>query len=480
MWWINSKSWQTLLFFSCLSLFVGIKYFPTKAAAPATSATTNASFSKQATGSSSSTNATKSKPSRQQSFDQTFDFSISTRLSIYPSGTEVHLIGVHQGDDGKKNQPWHSNCARTSSGEIDKAKALECHNKWAGHKSTETVKVNVNLSAPSILVLMANEPVIWTVRTSAPKMVKKVILAGLNSQQVKGVSSDTPIEISTQRSSPTCSHCSLSGAIPAAYDKTNKSYNEVIKAIKLKTGLDITTFQGNRIASQFTISDKTPRISSKSFKSKYELKEGDIIDKNFRHYFKIANIQIPLPEGIWKGLVYQSISKGDGEDQALVFYQSYKDKLQGIFAVRLKQSLDGNGFPRKNSCTSDIGYNSVVETNENYGDQLCYWVEHITSPWETPLFELSAKRLEKRGIIAPSVVINSAFHKADIHHSITSYYLTNPEIKGINTQSSSWLTSPWHPRKVTSDEARELFVKERVEWMDAWFQVLRVTRASSK
>jgi hypothetical protein len=82
--------------------------------------------------------------------------------------------------------------------------------------------------------------------------------------------------------------------------------------------------------------------------------------------------------------------------------------------------------------------------------------------------------------VASFFIINSAFHKADMHHSITSYYLTNPEVKGINTQSSSWLTSPWHPRKITSDEARELFVNENIEWMNAWFQVLRVTRASSQ
>ena len=476
--WIDSKIWQALLAFSCISLFVGIKFLPAKVAT-ATPAAAKAVYSKPAPGNSPSTSSKKSKPLRQQSLDQTFDFSISTRLSIYPSGTEVHLIGVHQGDDGKKKQPWHSKCAKTKDGRLDPTKTRECHSKWAGYRATQPVQVNVNLSSPSILVFMAVEPVIWTIRTDRPDLIKKVILAGLNAQVLTGLSGDTPVDISTQQSSPTCNNCSLSGlTIPAAYDKRHKSYDDVLTAIKIKTGLDSSTFQGSKKASQFTISDRTPRISSQSLASKFKLEEGDVIDKSYRNYFNISNLQIPLPEGTWKGLIYQSIAKGEGEDLALVFYQVRKSRLQGIYAVRLRQSADGGGFSKKNACNGKIGYSNVVDINENYGDQLCYWVEHLTSIWEAPLFDLSAKRLEKRGIKVPSVVVNSAFHMADNNKSITSYYLTNPEIAGIDTQPSSWLTSPWHPRKLKSDQVRQRFVDDKVEWMDAWYQVLRAVNAN--
>lgn len=76
--------------------------------------------------------------------------------------------------------------------------------------------------------------------------------------------------------------------------------------------------------------------------------------------------------------------------------------------MRLMPSVDGGGFPEKKACNGKLGYSNVVDINENYGDKFCYWVEHLTSIWETPLFDLSAKRLEKRDITVPAVVINSA------------------------------------------------------------------------
>jgi len=474
--WVHSKAWQVLLLFSCITLYLGVKGVPASAISAAN--ITNANFSPPAQSNSKSMNNTKPVAIAQQSYDQTFDFSISTRLSVYPTGTEMHLIGVYQGDDGKKNKPWWSKCKHSSDGKIEKKYSQECHSKWAGYKTTETVKVNVELSTPSVLVLMANEPVIWTVQARESKLIKKIILVGLHAQQVKGLP-NTPIEISTQKTSPTCSNCSLTGLLPVAYDKTNKSYSDVLKTTKKKTGLEAATFQGSRVASQFTISDKTPRISGQSFRSKYHLKEGDFIDRHYRNNFMASNVTIPLPEGVWIGLIYHSIGKDYGEDQALVFYQQHNDVLQGIFAVRLSQSLDGAGFPRKNACTDNVGYRSIVDTNINYGDQLCYWVEHISSPWETPIFELSAMRLDKLGITTPSIVINSAFHKANINSSITGYFLTNPEAIGINTQPSSWLTSPWHPRKIKSDTAKQRFVNDKVEWMDAWFQTLRFVHVNS-
>ena len=256
----------------------------------------------------------------------------------------------------------------------------------------------------------------------------------------------------------------------------DKQWDLAVAAMKTRTGMEPTTFQGAAIAGHFTISGSTPRLDSGSVGSRFQLDEREFIDQHYRNSFKLANISIPLPEGRWTGLAYQPIGVRGEDDYAVVFYQRNEAQLAGLFAVRLKLAPDRRGFPSSPGCSSNAGYESVVERNGDHGDQLCYWVEHVTNPWELPIFELAAKRLDDRGITVPGIVVNAAFHDADRDRSLTSYYYTNPGVDGIETQPSNWQTSPWHPQKLAQDDRREAFVQDKLDWSSVWFQILKASQ----
>ena len=474
--WIDSKAWQTLFLFSLLSLYIGVKYFP-KNLTPISQQSTKASYIPKQT----TPHVSKQTPNLQStnllynySFDQTFNFSIKTRLSVYPSNTEVHLVGVHKGDDGKRDKTWWENCKTTNDGRINEHEMRSCHSQWAGEREFNTVKVNAILTEPSILVLMASEPVVWTIEANNNSLIKRVILIGKSAQQVNNLSENIPVEIRTYASSPTCTNCSRAAAIPFTYKSEGTTYKKTIESIQKITGISPTTFQGARISGNFTISSSTPRLMDNNLR--LDMREGDIIDRTFTNTFNLSNITLSLPEGEWIGLVYQSTGKNSGEDQSIIFYRERKKILTGIYAVRLKLSVDGLGFTKNSSCQKNIGYASEVVSNVDHGNQLCYWVEHTTTPWKSPIFELTAKRLKKKGIEVPVTAIKSVLHDANLNSSTTSYYLTNPESVGIQTQVTSWLTSPWHPRKISTDTLRKSFVDEQVEWAGIWFQIAQLSK----
>ncbi len=469
-----------MLIFSGLTLFLGLANLQTQTSSTVQFGSTtvdNARFDPSQTSAPTTPPVIADRGPR-QSQDDTFRFSIKSRVGLMPRDTELHLIGVYEGDDGVKNPPWWSKCMKNDQGGVDKENARSCHAKWAGHQDTEPVKVHVISAKPTVLVLMAYDPVEWTVEATNPDRIQKVILSGYHAQKIKGLNPSTPVEVATHHSSPGCASCTVVGLLPRTYKNTGKDYTRLLQKIEAKTGIKPTSFQGSYRAGEFYVSNSTLRLSNERISNKFQLSERDVIDNKYQHHFDIANVRIDLPEGLWKGLVYQSIGKTYGDDEVVVFYQTYKGELLGLFATRIRHSLDGHGFPKKQACADKVGYSSSVAANKDQGNQLCYWVEHMSSPWKTPLFELAAKRLQSRDISVPSVLINSAFHHASQNSSATGYYLTNPETAGISTQSSGWLASPWHPRKMNSDPVRKQFVDDKIDWMESWFQIFRVSRMS--
>ena len=354
----------------------------------------------------------------------------------------------------------------------------ECHQKWAGYQETEPVAVDVLLTRPAVLILMGLSPIVWNVKVNNPSLINKLVLTGSSMQHAQGLPRSVPIDVGTTKASPMCSHCTAVVPYPFTTGPDDGNFSKTIAAIEERVGLQVTTFQAARKAAEFVISDRTARLSDQNFVDKFLVTERDIIDQEFHDVLKVSNQAIPLPEGTWKGLVLQEIGKERGEDQAFVLYKTDGRTLTGLLAIRVTQSLDGSGFRMKSACEGEVGYRNESMVNEAGGEQLCYWVEHLSTPWEKPLFQLTAKRLEKRGIWLPSVLINAAYHLANSNRSMTTYYLTNPETEGISTQSGSWLTSPWHPRKLANDDERRSFVDDKVEWMDTWFQILRVQNAA--
>lgn len=480
--WIDNRAWQFLVLLGLLTLYIGIKY----QGASGSQTLSTASYSPQpatskapsSNGSNVSTQVSKPVVSAKiasPSNDQTFNFSIKTTLKPLSKDAEVHIVNAFQGDDGKRDVVWWEKCPKDAMG--SPLTAQECHRKWAGYRETNPIKVNAYPKKRSVLVLIAYEPVIWTINAIRPELIQKVVLGGYHSQQITGLPSSVPIEIRTTKASPTCHSCSIGSPISYASvsaPNAEKNRKVLIEKVEQITGLPVVTYQASKSLSSISISDQIKKLPPKLAKAEAVIDESKFIEQKYQAAYKVDNIELPLPAGIWKGLVIQDVQDNKSSDKVLVFYQAFDNVLNSLYAVRLINSEDGTGFPEKRSCKSKSGYSSKSENNQNFGVQDCYWLEHLTDPWQLPIFQLSAKRLQQRDIKLPEVIINSALHIADQDMSLTSYLYSNPEVAGINTQTSSWGSSPWHPRKLNNDEKRSDFVREQELTIKSWYQMMKV------
>jgi hypothetical protein len=165
-----------------------------------------------------------------------------------------------------------------------------------------------------------------------------------------------------------------------------------------------------------------------------------------------------------------------GSDELAILARIEKNQLEELIAIRAIVVTDGNGFPRQLSCDAKDLHSQIVEINEAYGLQRCYWVNHITDPWIQPIFSLAANHLVSLGIPIPELLINSAFHKADKNSALTVYYSTNPETKKISSLQTDWFASPWHPKNIKRFPEKDTYIHDRVRWAETWFQIFKATQ----
>lgn len=100
-------------------------------------------------------------------------------------------------------------------------------------------------------------------------------------------------------------------------------------------------------------------------------------------------------------------------------------------------------------------------------------MNHDTDPWIQPIFALTANRLAALGIGVPELLITTGFHKANINTSLTVLYDINPKFEGITTPQTNWDASPWHPNHIKQFPDKAVYINERLQWTESWFQIFK-------
>lgn len=409
-------------------------------------------------------------------YDTDFDLAITLPKASFQSGTELHVIGVYEGalPKGETEKPWWANC---SSDKSDKQAMIDCHRKYAGIRTERTIEVSVTKSsAPIVLVLMSYNPVKWRITQAPGTNIQKIILSGYHGQDIEGSFGNIPVEVHSYESSP-CQICSRQGGYFYAFEQNSREYATAIDMLQTLTGLSPTSFQGVHRSDRFSISSGTPSLPLSSQSSGITGQMDVITGRDFVDHFKIANTDVALPEGQWRGIVFFKNPTGRGSDEFAVLARIEKNQVLELIAVRSQLATDGRGFSRYAACERKESYTRKVELNEPFGTQLCFWLNHVTEPWAQPIFGIAAKRLTALGATAPSLLINTGFHKADKTSSLTVHYLTSPASKGIVTPQTTWDASPWHSNNLTRFPDNEAYVRNQIRWGESWFQIFKATKS---
>ncbi|WP_223146640.1 hypothetical protein [Methylomonas albis] len=407
--------------------------------------------------------------------DATFDVSLSPPVASFPPGTELHIIGVYEGAlvNGQQEQPWWAKCVGDKS---NSATMLDCHQKYAGQHTQKTITVTLSRSSvPKVIALMAYEPVKWKISGADGTNLQKVILAGYHGQDVEGVPAEVAVDVYSNDSSP-CQICTRQSGAFYAYEKDSREYTQAVEKLHTITGLRPASFQGSYRSDRFYINGSPQTEQSGRPSSKAKSLTDSISGRVFVDEVVIGNMNLPLPEGSWQGLLYAQSPSNRGSDDLAVLVRIEQNQLAEMIVVRAQFVSDGRGFSRHLACEAKEIHAGSIESNEASGPQACYWVNHDTDPWIQPIFALAANRLAARSINLPTLLVNAGFHKADKHTALTGQYFANPEIKGMSSPNTLWEASPWHPNHVKQFPERAAYIQDRVQWASTWFQIFKATQ----
>lgn len=412
-------------------------------------------------------NSSQRKPAR----DTTFDAAIPRPAEIFPPGTELHMFGVYEGTlpDGVKETPWWDKC---TDGNGTDAPSLECRQKYAGQREPRKVTVQLNYDAPLVLALMAYEPVIWDIQGEDPSQLQKVILAGYHGQDITGIEDDVPVDVYTYEPS-SCRTCRKEPGYFYTYISEGIYYEDAVAKLKAFTGLQPYSFQGSYKANFFALTPAIARLKDdqdQPISSYDEPSSGGI----YSDHITLANTQIPLPAGNWQVIAYARIPHGAKEEALISLAQNVDGVLKSLYAARIEVVANNRGFAGNLSCQDAENYFAKTVSDSPKGTQLCYWIEHLHSPWQQPLFDITASRLQSMGVNIPSNVVNIGFYTTNATTSITAYLYANPEAKSIYTQPSNWYASPWNKNRIHRDPKREAFMTEQQRWAESWLQFFRL------
>ncbi len=401
--------------------------------------------------------------------DTTFDIQVPFPAIHSVSGTELHVMGVYQGSSpaGAKEQPWWAKCARNSDGSLQNPS--ECHSQYAGQRQQHEITVNISYHEPTILALMSYEPVLWNIQGSTSDL-QHVLLAGYHGQDIKGVDPAVPVDVYTYEASD-CSVCRKQSDYFYTYKTSGNEYKKTLAKLKKITGLVPSSFQTSYKARSFSLTSSI--VGHGAAHTDAELQTGESV----YDMVMINDEKIRLPPGHWQVLINEKISLQQEQDTLISFAQIQHGRLTGLYAVRLRNANNQQGFPQNFSCNKGVGnfYFSEAKANNAQGEQLCYWGEYLERAWEQPIFKRSAAILKKMDISYAQDAFNTAFHKADRRMSLTGYYYVDPQSEGITTDPSDFNSIQlWDPRKIDQDPARETLVKKQEEWAKLWIQFFRL------
>ncbi|MDD2463356.1 MAG: hypothetical protein PHI97_05110 [Desulfobulbus sp.] len=402
--------------------------------------------------------------------DGTFNIDFPRPAELFPPQTELHIIGVYEGAPpaGAENKPWWANCTDQEGQIIDKA---ACHRKYASQRVPREVTVYIHHQTPVVLALMSYEPVIWDIRGEETSKVQKVILAGYHDQDIKGLEANTPVDVYTYEAS-SCRNCRRQSGYFYAYRNEGREYESALRQLKTITGLSPSSFQGSYKANYFSL---TPSVVDRAG-SQYQsaLSEEPVSGRIYSDHFTIAGRQISLPEGLWQTIFFTKVSNTNEEDALISLAQIENDELVSLYAARVTQAAPNISIKNNPSCHNSENFFETNEVDKASGAKLCYWIEQRNTPWQQPLFNITAAKLKVMGVTIPHNVINIGFSKIDVNASLTTYIYANPEVEGIQTRPSGWPASLWNNKRIHEDPKRESFMNARKRWASIWFQFFRL------
>lgn len=406
------------------------------------------------------------------SLDPEFDTPITLPIGTFTSDTELHVIGVHEGalPNGEQEKPWWSHCTGLSA---DTTAAMECHQKYAGQRTTRTVTVYLNrTTAPIVVALMAYNPIRWKIVTRPGVDLRKVILSGYHGQDIEGLPDSVPVDVHSSESSP-CLNCSRQAGYFYASDKDSREYTTAMSKLEALTGLTPTSFQGAYKSDRFTIaSGLTANTRTATYSPQVEQYSGS----TFSNSVTISGKTLLLPDGVWHGLSHIENPSTRGKDHFLLLAQNDSKQLTALMAIRLRTADDKQGFSQYQACSQPADYAKKVHENEPLGQQLCYWVNYISTPWQQPIYRLAATRLGEMGVTLPDSALSTGFHKADTSMSVTTLYYAFPQSKDQVATPSDWNMSPWHPDLIANFPENSHALKQHLTWASDWFQIFSVTQ----
>ncbi len=187
-----------------------------------------------------------------RSVNPAFDAQVEVNRTPLPAGTEIHMIGVYEGEapTGTQNKPWWANC--TSARDDSRAMA-ECHGKYATKHIMHDVEVNIARgNGPMVLVLSAYNPVRWKINNVASAKLLKVMVGGYHAPDIQGIAANVPVEAFTYET-PLCSKCTRAGGYFFAYDRNSAEFTRAEKMVRDVTGLQTINFQGAYKSNRFNV-----------------------------------------------------------------------------------------------------------------------------------------------------------------------------------------------------------------------------------
>ncbi len=481
--WQDSPSWRCVVVLTITATMLSLLLFLRSTVAPVVSAsytppvpqtplrpTTSATASTHAAlsvGAQAPSAIVPNPAGSPESHDPDFDVAVASGSAFqFPPGTELHAVGVYKGAPlrGQSEKPWWANC----TGQTGDSRAMqECHAKYAGQHTTQSVTVHVSAGRPMVLALMSYEPVLWKIE-GASSNLQQVVLAGYDSQQIAGVPASVPVIVQTSKAS-SCPGCVRKAGYFYSYDESKPEHGPAISKLEALTGLRLASFQGAYQENAFSVSGGSGgSVVADSVQS--------YVDGSFRDELKLAGVPVMLPEGQWRGLFYQRNNSAVGEDQILVLAQLDGARLRALLAVRARTNEQRQGFPAHRACSLIQGYVVKSEANEPFGPQLCEWVTHVTMPWSQPVFAAAADKLTALNVDVPDVTIASGMHRAEMARSISVVYYGNPQFQGISTPHAPWSQSAWHPSLLAASPEKSAYVDEQMKQTTIWYQLLRAQR----
>src|SRR3989344_4407352 len=408
---------------------------------------------------------------RQSPLDPAFDTPISVPTATFTSDTELHVIGVYEAalPNGEREKPWWSNC--TALGD-DPTAMMACHQKYSDQHPIRTITAYLNqTTSPVVLTLMAYEPVRWKIVARPAADLRKVILAGYHGQDIEGISESIPVDVHSYESSP-CLNCTRQPDYFYAYKQDDPEFATAMLKLKALTGLSPTSFQGAYKSEHFTIASGHMDTTRAPLLNQPEQYKG----KTFSNHLTIAQTTLLLPDGVWHGLGHVQTPSKRGEDHYLLLSRNTKNQLTDLLAIRLQRVKDDQGFSQYQACSQLADYKKHVQSNQALGQQLCYWSNHVATPWQQPIFKFAANRLAALRTALPDSAISTGFHKADSSMSLTTLYYTFPDSQIGSSAPKDWSMNPWNPALINNFPENAHFLNQRLEWAADWFQIFSATQ----